>query len=106
DLFILFGLLLVSGFLTLQGHMPDMMTGVLALGATLIVGLAVGLLVLRVLGDRVLRLIPYRFREMFTSFQHGTLQSFRRRSLPLLIGYTAVIWLMEGARLYGVVLAL
>ena len=106
DLFILFGLLLLSGFLTLQGHLPGVMSGVLALGAVLIVALAAGLLALRVFGDRVLRVIPHRFRDMFTSFQHGTLQSFRRRSLPLLTAYTAVIWLFEGARLYFVVQAL
>jgi glycosyltransferase 2 family protein len=106
DLFILFGLLLVSGFLTLQGHMPGMMTGVLALGGAMIAALGVGLVVLRILGDRVLHLIPQRFRAMFISFQHGTLLSFRRRSLPVLAGYTAVIWLLEGARLYGVVQAL
>ncbi|HMA33476.1 MAG TPA: lysylphosphatidylglycerol synthase transmembrane domain-containing protein [Chloroflexia bacterium] len=106
DLFILFGLLLLSGFLTLQGHMPDIVTQVLGLGGVLIVALIAGLITLRVLGDRVLHYIPQRFRTMFTSFQHGTLQSFRRRSLPLLVGYTAIIWLMEGARLYWVVRSL
>ena len=50
DLFILFGLLLLSGFLTLQGHLPGMMTGVLALGAAMIVALAVALVAMRVLG--------------------------------------------------------
>jgi len=103
DLFILFGLLLLSGFLTLQGHLPGMMTGVLALGAAMIVALAVALVAMRLWGERVLRVVPQRFRSMFLSFQHGTLQSFRRRSLPALAGYTAVIWLLEGARLYWVV---
>jgi uncharacterized protein (TIRG00374 family) len=106
DLVVLFVLLLVSGFLTLQGHLPGAITGVLVLGGVLIVALAAALIVLRVFGDKVLRLIPQRFREMFTSFQHGTLQSFQARSLPALIGYTAFIWLMEGTRLYFVVQAL
>jgi len=106
DLFILFGLLLLSGFLTLQGHLPGMMTGVLALGGALIVVLAAGLVALRVFSDRLLGIIPPRFREIFTSFQHGTLQSFRRSSLPVLAGYTAIIWLMEGARLFFVVQSL
>src|SRR5262249_60268272 len=78
DLFILFGLLLLSGYLTLQGHMPGVITGVLGLGGTLIVALAGGLIILRVFGDRLLRLIPHRFREIFTRFQHGALQRFRR----------------------------
>src|SRR5205823_629637 len=56
DLFILFGLLLLSGFLTLQGHLPGMMAGVLALGGGLIVVLLAGLVVLRVFGDRVLQI--------------------------------------------------
>jgi uncharacterized protein (TIRG00374 family) len=106
DLFILFGLLLLSGFLTLQGHLPGMMTGVLALGGALIVVLAAGLVALRVFSDRLLGIIPPRFREIFTSFQHGTLQSFRRGSLPVLAVYTAIIWLMEGARLFFVVQSL
>ncbi len=106
DLFILFGLLLLSGLLTLQGHLPGVMSSVMLLGGAMIVALLIGLVVLRVFGDRVLRFIPHRFRDLYLSFQRGTLQSFRRRSLPALALYTAVIWLMEGARLYWVVQAL
>lgn len=112
DLFILFGLLLVSGFFTLQNHVfktasnADALTATIALGGVLILALAGGLLALRILGDRAIRFIPHRFREMFTSFQHGTLQSFRRRSLPVLAGYTAIVWLLEGLRLFWVVQAL
>ncbi|HUS14863.1 MAG TPA: flippase-like domain-containing protein, partial [Chloroflexia bacterium] len=79
---------------------------VLALGAVLIVVLLIGLVVLRIAGDRVLHFLPHRFKAMFTSFQHGTLHSFRRQSLPLLACYTAAVWLLEGLRLYWVVQSL
>jgi len=106
DLFVLFGLLVVSGLLTLQGHLPDMINGVLIFGGVLIVGLVSGLIALRVLGDRVLDFLPARFRSIFVGFQSGMLLSFRRRSLPLLVGFTGIIWLMEGLRLYWVVQSL
>jgi glycosyltransferase 2 family protein len=106
DLFVLFSLLLVSGFLTLQGHVPDAINGVMIFGGVMVAGLVGGLIALRVLGDRVLRFVPHRFRDLFVSFQHGMLMSFRRRSLPLLVVFTAVIWLLEGLRLFWVVQAL
>ncbi len=106
DLFILFGLLVVAGFLTVRDKLSGTILEVMGLGGALVVVLLIGLIVLRVFGDRVLVLLPHRFREIFTGLQHGTLQSFRRSSLPLLIGFTAAIWLMEGLRLFWVVQSL
>src|SRR4029079_15807627 len=48
------------------------------------------------------RLVRPRSRDKYVKLQEGTLQSFRRRSLPTLIGYTAMIWLLEGGRLFFV----
>jgi uncharacterized protein (TIRG00374 family) len=106
DLFVLFSLLLLSGFLTLQGRVPDAINGVLIFGGVMVIGLVGGLIALRVLGERVLRFVPHRFRDLFLSFQHGMLKSFRRRSLPTLVVFTAIIWLLEGLRLFWVVQAL
>ncbi len=106
DLLILFSLLCVSAFLTFQGRLPGDMNLVLAFGALLVVIILGGLIALRGFSQQLLKLIPERYRSKFQHFQHGTLQSFRRRSIPMLIGFTASIWLLEGGRLFFVTQAL
>jgi len=71
-------------------------------GGLMVGALIVSLIVLRFFGSYILRLVPHRFREMFTRFQHGILKSFTRRGLPVLFGYTVIIWLLEGGRLFFV----
>ncbi len=104
DLLILFGLLSVS--FTLVGAKLSQDNNslglVMVLGASMVAALIVGLVALRFFSGYVLRLVPYRFREMFTRFQHGIIKSFTRRGLPVLLGYTVMIWLLEGGRLFFV----
>ncbi len=102
DIVILFSLLLISAVLTFQGHVPTELNLTIAFGGLLVIILLVGLVAMRRFGGVVERLIPVRFRDKYVKLQEGTLQSFRRRSLPTLIGYTAMIWLLEGGRLFFV----
>jgi uncharacterized protein (TIRG00374 family) len=71
-------------------------------GAAMVVVLLLGLVALRFFGHVILRFLPHRFKELFTRFQHGILRSFKRRALPSLLGYTVLIWLFEGGRLFFV----
>jgi uncharacterized protein (TIRG00374 family) len=102
DIIILFGLLLISALLTFQGQVPTELNLTIAFGGLLVVVLVIGLVAMRRFGHVVERLVPGRFREKYVELQEGTLQSFRRRSLPTLISYTAMIWLLEGGRLFFV----
>lgn len=102
DIVVLFTLLLASALLTFQGRVPTELNLTIAFGGLLVLVLLVGLVAMRRFGHVVERLVPGRFREKYVKLQEGTLQSFRRRSLPALIGYTAMIWLLEGGRLFFV----
>ena len=102
DIVVLFTLLLTSAVFTFQGHLPAELNWTLAFGAVLVLILVVGLGTMRRFGHVVERLLPTRFRAQYVKLQEGTLQSFRRRSLPMLIGYTGLIWLMESGRLFFV----
>lgn len=105
DLLVLFGLLAASFTLVQQKLATEKdinLSLVMMFGAAMVVALIMGLAALRFFGHVILRFVPHRFREMFTRFQHGILLSFKRRSLPGLLGYTVVIWLLEGGRLFFV----
>lgn len=108
DLLVLFGLLAAS--FTLVGQRLSSTTNkgefdlglVMVVGTLMVIALIVGLVGLRFFGDLLLRFVPTRFKGKFASFQQGILRSFKRRSLPMLLGYTILIWLCEAGRLFFV----
>ena len=105
DLLVLFGLLSVS-FALVGTHLSQPngfnLGLVMVLGAVMVAILIAGLVVLRFFSGFILRFVPHRFRDMFTRFQHGLLKSFTRKGLPMLAGYTVLIWLFESGRLFFV----
>jgi len=64
----------------------------------------VGLFSMRRWSGQIMRLAPVRFRMQWALFVQGTLGSFR--SLPLVVGYSALAWAVESSRLYLVCLSL
>ena len=105
DLLVLFGLLgasfaLVGQRLASQGDVN--LTLVMLFGAGMVLALIAGLIALRFFGHVVLRFVPQRFKTKFTQFRQGILHSFKRRSLPTVLGLTVVIWFLEAARLFFV----
>ncbi|MFL5733161.1 MAG: YbhN family protein [Chloroflexia bacterium] len=105
DLLILFGLLTVS-FTLIGKHFSEArgfdLNLVMVFGAVMVIGLIAALGGLRFFGHLIVRVVPHRYQEKFTSFRHGILRSFHRRSMPKLAGYTVLIWLLEGGRLFFV----
>lgn len=106
DLLVLFGLL-VASFTLVGQRLASNDQGfdlnlVMLTGAGMVLFLIAGLVGLRFFSHLIIRLLPHRFRDKFVSFQQGILHSFKRRSLPILLGYTMVIWLLEGGRLFFV----
>ncbi len=106
DLLVLFGLLSVSFLLVgqrLSSTSNEFNLGlVMLLGGLLVVALIIGLVGLRFFGDLILKVVPARFKDKFSAFQQGILRSFKRRSIPFLLVYTILIWLMEAGRLFFV----
>ncbi len=111
DLLVLFGLLSVSFLLVGQRLTSNSNNSfdlglVMLLGGLMVVALIIGLVGLRFFGDLMLRFVPSRYKDKFAAFQQGILRSFKRRSIPILLVYTLLIWLMEAGRLFFVTRAL
>ena len=107
DLLVLFGLLSMSFLMVGQrisaNDDKDFNLGlVMLLGGLMVVALLSGLIGLRFFGDLLLKLVPHRFKDKFVSFQQGILRSFKRGSIPFLLVFTILIWLMEAGRLFFV----
>lgn len=63
--------------------------------------LAIGLLLgMRFFGHALRRYLPKRFHGLYDRFLEGTLLSFRRRSFPLVLAQTLLVWILESARFY------
>jgi hypothetical protein len=61
---------------------------------------------LRWWGDRVTRFLPLRAREFYERFHEGSTGAVTARSIPTIVVLTGMIWVLEGLRLYFVILAL
>lgn len=104
DVLVLFGLLCLGGlvaFSSVESKMSDISL-VFIFGLLLVAIIILGLITLRFGSHYIARFIPVRFRTMFHRFQQGTVSSFHRNIQLKLYAFTMIIWLFEGARLYGV----
>ncbi len=108
DMLFLFLLMLAAGLALFGPRVPAGRTGALVYGfGVVLVLVAVGaLLGLRFFGPTLRRLVPVRFRDLYDRFLEGTLLSFRRRNLGLLLVQTLLVWLLESTRFYCVVRSL
>jgi hypothetical protein len=106
DMIGLFGLLVLSGWITFGAHMPEGTQIVFGFGALLVIIILSGLAGMRWLSPFIRRFIPLRLREFYGNFEAAALVSFRPAILPRLVLMTGAIWLLEGFRLYFVILAL
>jgi uncharacterized protein (TIRG00374 family) len=77
--------------------------GWVVFAAFVLVGvLILGLLVMRLAGDRISNRLPGRLASAYTNFQNGTLGSFSGRGIPPQIALGVIGWLLEVARFYFV----
>lgn len=106
DMIGLFTLLVVSGWITFGTHMPDGTQIVFGFGALLVLIIVTGLACMRWLGPYIRRFMPKRLHRFYDNFEHAALRSFRPGIMPHLIMLTAGVWLLEGFRLYFVIMAL
>ena len=95
-------LVLVAAILiTVEGN--SKVPGWVVFAAFLLVAvLIIGLLVMRLAGERLSRRLPDRIETAYVNFQRGTLDSFSGRAIPLQLALGIVGWLLEIARFYFV----
>jgi uncharacterized protein (TIRG00374 family) len=107
DLFAIVILGLAAGFWSFRAGMSPEVQLVFAIGLVVIGVLAVGLLLVRNFGARLVRRLPLPARvvEFYDRFEEG-LFSISARRVPLLALLTVLIWTTEALRLYLVVLAM
>lgn len=86
-----------------HGSLPAEAIQVLVAGLVLTVVGVLGLLSMRRLRGVVEWTLPKRLHVHYARLEHGVVGSFRR--LPLLVVYSIIGWLIEGATLYMVAAA-
>ena len=108
DLFAIALLGLAAGFWSFRTGFPPEIQFVAALGVAVVVVLGALLLTLRNFGRRILMRLPFphRFLELYDKFEEGVFGAVGVRSLPGLAILTALVWTIEGMRLWLVVQAL
>ena len=97
-------LILVLGaatLITLEGH-SKVPGWVVFVAFALVAALIIGLLIMRVAGERLSHRLPGRFEAAFVNFQRGTLSSFSGREIPPQLVLGIIGWILEIARFYFV----
>jgi uncharacterized protein (TIRG00374 family) len=97
DMAIVFLMLTFAGLALWGGWGGGTASAILAASFSVAVILGLALLAMWRFGTKVERRLPSRLRSYWTSFQEGTVGSFQQ--LPLIIGISVVIWLLEAGRL-------
>ncbi len=103
DMLGLFGLLVVSGWVTFGAHMPEGTQIIFVFGALLVVIILAGLAGMRWLSPFIRRFMPRRLHTVYGNFEQAALRSFRPGILPRLILLTGGVWMLEGFRLFFVI---
>jgi glycosyltransferase 2 family protein len=106
DIIVIAALALSAGFWSFRGRSRPEIDLIFTIGFVVAVGLVLVLVGLRLFGGSIERRLPSRVGELWARFQEGSTGSLTLRSVPVILGLTAVIWLLEGARLYFVIRAL
>lgn len=103
DLVTLAALLVGSGFVVFGSRLPNTVTTWMLLAAGLGMLVLAGLLVFIRFRHGLRGWVPKRLRHHYVRVEEGVLGSFGR--VPAVLGFTAIIWMLEGVRLYFVSMA-
>lgn len=105
DLFVVFGLLIVVGYVAFgRTILPDDLNVLYVTGAALGIVIVLGLVGLYAIGPRLGRFFPREIRRIGRLFREGVLHSFR--ALPVAGPMTLLVWALEAGRLLLVLFAL
>ena len=106
DIIIIAALALSAGYWSFRGRSRPEIDTLFIIGFVIAIGLVLLLAGLRIFGGQIGRRLPVRIGELWTRFQEGSTDALTARSVPVILGLTVGIWLLEGARLYFVIRAL
>jgi uncharacterized protein (TIRG00374 family) len=106
DIIVIAALALSAGFWSFRGRSRPEIDTIFLIGFIIAIGLVVLLVGLRVFGGSIGQRLPERVAGLWVKFQEGSTGALSARSLPVILGLTVLIWLLEGARLYFVIRAL
>jgi glycosyltransferase 2 family protein len=104
DLTILVLLFTAAVLISLHKKIPHQLQLSLLITLALAVVGIIGLFMLRLLRERIAKLIPARFLDQYNHFQEGTLRSFHH--IPTLTVLTVGVWVCESLRIFFIILAL
>ena len=106
DVIVIAGLALAAGFWSFRGRNRPEVDALFAVGFVVALALIVLVIALRLFGHRLTRFLPAKVADLYERFHEGSTAALTWRSVPVIIGLTGVIWLLEGARVYFVIRAL
>jgi len=106
DIIVIAVLALSAGYWSFRGYRRPDIDALFILGFVIAIGLVILVVVLRLFGAHIGRWLPGRIGHLWDRFQEGSTGALNARSIPVILGLTIAIWLLEGARLYFVIRAL
>jgi glycosyltransferase 2 family protein len=106
DLLVIFALALAAGYWSFRNLSRPEVNALFLAGFVLAAVLLLVVIGLRWWGHRVTGFLPVRAREFYQRFHEGSTAAVTTRSIPTIVVLTGMIWILEGLRLYFVILAL
>ncbi len=106
DIIVIASLALAAGYWSFRGRNRPEVDALFIFGFVVAIVLILLVVGLRLFGDRVTRFLPQRVAELYERFHEGSTAALTTRSVPIIIGLSVAIWLLEGARVYFVIRAL
>ena len=106
DVIVIASLALAAGFWSFRGRNRPEIDVLFTIGFVVAIALIVFVIGLRLFGHRLTRFLPAKAADLYERFHEGSTAALTARSVPVIIGLTVAIWLLEGARVYFVIRAL
>jgi uncharacterized protein (TIRG00374 family) len=106
DIIVIFALALAAGFWSFRGRNNPQVDALFLAGFGVAVVLVLLVIALRYLGGHLTRVLPERVAELYERFHEGSTGALTPRVLLPVGAITAIVWLLEGVRVYFVIHAL
>ncbi len=106
DLIMLVILLGISSFLIFGDRIPQSILFALELGYVICIAIVIALIFMKHRVEFIENLLPGKIKGYFYRFGKGASSSLIKRTIPLILLYTIIIWFFEIGRLFFVMLAL
>ena len=106
DIVVIFALALAAGFWSFRGRNRPEVDALFLIGFVFALALILFVVALRYQGRRLTGLLPERAQEFYERFHEGSTGALTPRVLVPVAVLTAMVWLLEGVRVYFVIHAL